>query len=135
MNCTGTQGQACYDFYLELLKRGKQNYCCGPLAYLELNTEVVERLMYALTLVDMQAKLADAYIGMSGQDSGRFGACMGHWLDISALTSEVGTQAHRHDLEFIGEKIFRELCRTIGWDYKELDNFLQNFSIRDKEDT
>jgi hypothetical protein len=126
VNCTGTQGQQAYDFYVELKNKELSDDCCGPLVYLQLNTSAVERVFTALRAADMEDKLADAFICKAGEDTGRFGACIHHWFVIAALTMEIGSNNHRHDIEEVGKTIFRTACKMAGWDYKEVDNFLQN---------
>jgi len=128
MICTGIQGQTALDFYLTLMSRNKIDDCRGPIVYLELAKPVVERIVAALSALDQERIVNNAYITrmVSNPDMALFGSCAAHWLDISSLTSIVGAKIHRSDLITIGRSLSLHLCEQAGWDHRELDNYMKS---------
>lgn len=129
MNCTGTEGISAFEFYLALRHRQDKSMCCGPLVYLKLNTVAVETLCAALRTVDKEDLLADQFVSLMSDGDGMFGACAGHWLAIIAITSELGSRLCRHDLELTADVMFKTVCEKSDWDFREMSNFLNNFSL------
>lgn len=128
MICTGIQGQTALDFYLTLVTRTSTDQCMGPIAYLELARSVAERLMSAMEAVGKEDIIGNAYITRMVNSSNRalFGSCAAHWLDISSITSVIGAAAHRSDLVSIGRSLSLHVCEQLGWDYRELDNYMRS---------
>lgn len=128
MICTGIQGQTALDFYLTLMSRNKLEDCRGPIVYLELAKTVVERIVAALSALEQERVINNAYITrmVSNPEMALFGSCAAHWLDISSLTSIVGAQIKRNDLVSIGRSLSLHLCEQAGWDHRELDNYMRS---------
>jgi hypothetical protein len=128
MICTGTQGQTALDFYLSLMSRTGIEDCRGPIVYLQLAKPVVVRITAAMEAVGKEQVVNNAFITRMANDPemALFGSCAGHWLDISAVTSVVGSSLHRSDLISIGRSLALQLCAQAGWDHRELDNYMKS---------
>ena len=127
MICTGTEGLTALDFYLSLSGRVDHTICHGPIVYLELNERVADILLRNLSSMGLSEKIENAYISRKSQEVGVFGSCMGHWIDIVAISVETGRQNHDHTLQYVGDSIYKAVCAQAKWDHKELDNYLQSY--------
>lgn len=124
MNCIGVQGITALDFHLSMSSRLSPEDCRGPLVYLDLSDEVTNRVAFALATVDKVHLLHRAVVGATDKGEARCGSCVAHWLDISAITSVVGQSLQRRDLHLVANIMMKQVCSTVGWDYRELSNFL-----------
>jgi hypothetical protein len=45
-------------------------------------------------------------------------------LDIASIASIVGQQHQRRDLHLVANLVMTQVCATLGWDYRELSNYM-----------
>jgi hypothetical protein len=126
MHCTGIQGQTVLDFYLSLSTRQVPTDCRGPLIYMDMSETATRKVAQVLTMVNQKSLISNAYIATITNTLAKFGACAAHWLDMSAITTIIGSRMHREDYAVIGHVLAVELCDQAGWDYRELDNYLRS---------
>lgn len=129
MICTGYEGQTALDFYLTLKSRKEVIECRGPIVYLKLNSSVANRLSWAASTIGVEGLVTKAFITLVEDDLALFGSCMGHWTDISSIAFAIGEQTGRLDVRTVGDRVFRECCNVLGWDYRELDNYLHSLDL------
>lgn len=116
------------DFYLTLKDREELDECRGPIVYLKLNSAAANRLYTAAAEIEVEPLVRRAFITLVSEDVALFGSCMAHWTDLSSIAYAVGGQMGRPDIKLVGEIIFRKVCNILGWDHRELDNYLVSLS-------
>jgi hypothetical protein len=88
-------------------------------------------MMSALAQLEQEACLEEAYISRVSDETALFGSCVAHWLDITALVGELGHQLQRNDFMLVSQKIYQKVCKVAGWDWRELDNYLESMGMLD----
>lgn len=124
MNCTGLQGITVLEFHLSLSSRTSPADCRGPIVYLDLSEQVIDRLTTALLAVGMHELLQEAVVAATSKGEVRCGSCAAHWMDIAAITSVVGQKSQRRDFHLIANMLMKQVCDTLHWDYRELSNYM-----------
>ena len=126
MNCTGLQGITVLDFHLSLSTRISPEDCRGPIVYLDLSEQVMDRLATAVVAIGNPKMLQDTVVGTTSRSEVRCGSCAAHWLDLASVTSIVGQNHQRKDMHFVANIIMKQVCATLGWDYRELSNYMSS---------
>lgn len=126
MNCIGIQGQSVLDFYLSLNSRSSPEDCRGPLVYLDLIEPVMERVAQAAASAGKEYLAYNLMIAPTEEDDIRCGSCAAHWIDISAVCVVIGRMMGREDIRLIGHGLINQMCDSLDWDGKELDNYLRS---------
>jgi hypothetical protein len=134
VNCTGTQGISELEFFSLLKDRESAESCCGPIVYMRIAEPAARVMLTAADAMNMQSAVESAYIARISPNVAMFGSCMAHWIDISMISNELGRQLHRHDYLMVAQQLYESACRAAGWDWKELDNFLQNLGSGEEEE-
>lgn len=129
MICIGTQGQSVLDFHFTLSSRNSTLTCRGPIVYLEMNEPTARRIFDAVSSVGIEGSFASTFIATSVEDKALFGSCVAHWLDIAYTLEMLAHRQQRQDLVQVSFVMITNICDTLGWDYKELSNYLQNYSF------
>jgi hypothetical protein len=91
--------------------------------YLDLSEQVMDRIATAVLAIGKPEMLQDAVVGTTKTEV-RCGSCAAHWLDLAAVTSIVGQNHQRRDLHLVANIVMKQMCATLGWDYRELSNYM-----------
>lgn len=123
MSCTPDERTSELDFARSLTTRTSDE-CSGPLVSMDVTSRQVcelEEIFSSQLAVDV---LWDGYQGSEAIGPLHFSICGAHWLDLVALVLLRSHQQQRQDWYWCANALVQTLCRSAGWDDKELNNML-----------
>lgn len=118
--CTGIDTQTEFEFMRSTDGRTFAQ-CRGPLVKLGFASHRLVTLQASLGGEQACDVLWDGFIAAS-LDRVMFSLCAAHWIDISCVSGLTGALSGRRDWIVEGVVLYRQVCRVLGWDAKELLN-------------
>lgn len=124
MTCLPSETRGELEFVQALISRDSGiGQCRGPLLRIAFRPFRVFALEHCMDSEVASDVLWDGFCG-DGRDGVQFELCGAHWMDLAALCQMRALQYHRADWTAEGEQLLRDVCRTAGWDAKEILNML-----------
>jgi len=129
MSCQETtEGrQTEYEFFQQLLANKKIIDCAGPLTRIGFTSPALAALQVALLKIGLTQEYLDNYLPQV-LDSAHMSLemCPKHWIQHAQGLGTLGAQHDNDTWEQLAYYIFRVVCLSNSWDYKEILNYTKS---------
>lgn len=135
MTCQTTisnKHQSEFEYFQQMASRPDSSQCCGPLTMLAFSSESLIMLHEGLTAAGVSSVDIDNFTS-SMLDSSHLGylLCAKHWMELVKKLGKVSLGNTNDNWIQLSFYIFRVLCLTNDWDYKEIMNYTKTLNTID----
>jgi hypothetical protein len=129
------EGQSEYEFFQQELNHPHTDYCCGPLIPLGFVNPALSHFFHALMALGADYDYLDNFeLALIDSKIVLVTMCSRHWFKHSGAIGTLAEKQNNGDWMEISYYIFKLVCLTNNWDYKEMTNYIQTLnSLREKQ--
>jgi hypothetical protein len=131
ITCESEQSE--FEFFQQL--NNLQSNCAGPLTIIAFTQASLAAITSALLKSGQGLGYLDSYQHeVLDSSHSSFIMCAKHWIETTQKIGKVGVEFNNEIWLQLSFYIFRVLCLTNDWDYKEIVNYLKTLHILDSTD-
>jgi hypothetical protein len=129
VSCTSSvNAQSEFEFFRQLTENPDIMDCCGPIVRIGFTEDSIHVISLALAALDLSIDYLDMFDFQMLDSTKSYAMCSKHWIEHAKKFGSIAVHVNDGLLAQLAYYIFRVVCLSNNWDYKEVLNYTKTAS-------